>query len=171
MAHLILLHMAPLILLIRKTHAPHATVPLMASLILHYCHTWRHSCCIAAKQSTFMMPHMAPLMLLHMKPLMQLMLLLRKAHATHAASHGAVHTALLPPRRHPCCHTWRHSGYDTTHGATHMPHMASLMLHCCHIGASHATTHGATHMPHMASLMLHCCNIGATHAATWILSV
>ncbi len=110
-------HAVTLMLLIRKMHANHATVPLMAPLILHYCHrhhsycpTWRHSCCIAATQATFMLPHMAQQMLLYMTPLiLQLMLLLCKAHATHAATHGAIHTALLPPKHHPSFHTWRYS--------------------------------------------------------------
>ncbi len=60
-----------------------------------------------------MLPHMAPLMLLYMTPLiLQLMLLLRKAHATQAA-----------------CYSWRYSYcIAATQTPPKLPHMAPLML-------------------------------------------
>jgi hypothetical protein len=116
----------------------------------------------------FMRPVMAPFMLLRMMPLM----LQQGATYADIAAHGVIHVATNGVTHAELLSHWRHSGYDTTHDATHLPHMAPLMLHCCHTGASHDTwrhsgydtTHGATHMPHMASPMLHCCHIGASHA-------
>jgi hypothetical protein len=99
--------------------------------------------------------------------------------ATHTASQDVIHAAYLPHRRHPCCHTWRHSYYDITHGATHtaslsVTHAAVLLLphrpHPCfytwRYSCCIAATHGALILPHMTSLMLHFFHTGATHAAT-----